>query len=145
MKYMVKLDPHKMRNILKAKGLSQVEVSEAIGKSKNYISVCIFNGEISMTALQLIGIKYGITEKDIAPEQKKEPERKDEASTVGFSMSLLVKPDRVRVGISHNGDEIYNAWSRINGDTETKLIQAISYAAHMCYKKAEQKELGDEQ
>lgn len=52
-----------------------------------------------------------------------------------------MKPDRVRVGISHNGEELYSAWSRVNGDTETNLMQAISYAAHMCYKKAEQKEL----
>lgn len=63
MKYMVKIDPQKMRNVLRDKGLSQVEVSGAIGKSKNYIAACIRNGEISATALQLIGIKYGITEK----------------------------------------------------------------------------------
>lgn len=141
MKYMVKINPQKMRNVLRDRGLTQTEVSEAIGKSKNYISVCTCYGEISATALQLIGIKYGITEKDIAPEKKKEPEQKPEAHSTGFSLSLLVKPDRVRVGISHNGEEIYSAWSRVNGDTETKLIQAISYAAHMLYKKAEQKEL----
>lgn len=41
------------------------------------------------------------------------------------------------------GIKIDGAYARINGDTETKLIQAISYAAHMCYKQAEQRELGD--
>lgn len=30
---------------------------------------------------------------------------------------------------------------RIKGKKEVDLIQAISYAAHMCYKQAEQKEL----
>ena len=144
MKYMVKIDPQKMRNVLRDKGLSKVEVSEAIGKSKNYISCCICNGEISATALQLIGIKYGIEERDIAPEKKKEPEKKTEAPSTGFSLGLLVKPDRVRVGISHNGEELYSAWSLVKGDTETKLILAISNAAHMFYKKAEQKELEGE-
>lgn len=141
MKYMVKIDPQKMRNVLRDKGLSQVEVSEAIGKSKNYISACICNGEISATALQLIGIKYGITERDVEQERKKEPEQKTQAPSAGFSLNLLVKPDRVRVGISHNGEELYSAWSLVKGETETKLMQAINYAAHMCYKKAEQKEL----
>ena len=143
MKYMVKIDPNKMRNVIRDRGLTQAEVSEAIGKSTNYISCCICNEAISATALQLIGVKYGITEKDIAPEKKKEPEKKaaSEASPTGFSLSLLVKPDRVRVGISHNGEELYGAWSFVKGDTEKNLIQAISYAAHMCYKKAEQREL----
>lgn len=143
MKYMVKIDPQKMRNVLRDRGLTQAEVSEAIGKSKNYISVCICNGEISTTALELIRIKFGIAVKDIAPEKKKEPEKKPDAeySLTGFSLSLLVKPDRVRVGISHNGEELYGAWSFVKGDAEKNLIQAISYAAHMCYKKAEQKEL----
>ena len=143
MKYMVKIDPQKMRNVLRDKGLSQVEVSEANGKSKNYISVCICNGEISTTALELIRIKYGISIKEISPEKKKEPEKKPESETspTGFSLSILVKPDRVRVGISHNGEELYSAWSLVKGETETKLMQAISYAAHMLYKKAEQKEL----
>lgn len=139
MKYMVKIDPQKMKNVLRDKGLSQVEVSGAIGKSKNYIAACIRNGEISATALQLIGIKYGITERDVAPERKKK--QKPEAPSSGFSLSLLVKPDRVRVGISHNGEELYGAWSFVKGDTEKNLIQAISYAVHMCYKKAEQREL----
>lgn len=141
MKYMVKIDPNKMRNVLRDRSLTQAEVSEAIGKGKNYISCCICTGAISTTALQLIGVKYGITEMDIAPEKKKEPEQKPEAPSTGFSLSLLVKPDRARFGISHNGEELYGAWSFVKGNTEKNLLQAISYAAHMCYKKAEQREL----
>lgn len=143
MKYMVKIDPNKMRNVLRDRGLTQAEVSEAIGKSTNYISCCLCNREISTMALELIRIKYGISIKEISPEKKKEPEKKpdEEDSPTGFSLSLLVRPDRVRVGISHNGEEIYSAWSVVKGDTEKNLIQAISYAAHMCYKKAEQREL----
>lgn len=136
MSYMVKIDPQKMRNFLRDNRLTQTEVSQAIGKSRNYLSVCLVNREISATALQLIGVKYGIREQDVAPES---PPGGD--APTGFSLSLLVKPDRVRVGVMHNGDEIYAAFARVNGNTELKLIQAISYAAHMCYKKAEQKEL----
>lgn len=85
--------------------------------------------------MQLLALKYGLDPKDVMerPHKAQEP--------TGFSLDLMVKPDRVRVAVMHNGNELYSAFSKINGDTETKLMQAISYAAHLCYKLAEQKEL----
>ena len=82
-----------------------------------------------------MALKYGLDPDSVTerPHKAQEP--------AGFSLDLMVKPDRVRVAIMHNGRELYSSFARINGDTETKLIQAISYAAHMCYKQAEQKEL----
>ena len=37
--------------------------------------------------------------------------------------------------------ELRSVYSRIKGDTELDLMQAISYAAHMLYKLAEQEAL----
>lgn len=139
MKYGIKIDGEKLKNALKKRGLTAKEVSESIGKNSNYITGCVCTGAISDAAMQLIEIKYQIPREEIKIIEK---ENLSNASP-GFSLNLVVKPDRVRVSINHNGKEIYGAYARINGDTETRLIQAISYAAHMCYKQAEQRELGD--
>lgn len=42
------------------------------------------------------------------------------------------------------GREICKAYSKVKGTRELDLMQAISYAAHMMYKFAEQKELDKE-
>lgn len=42
------------------------------------------------------------------------------------------------------GTEICKAYSKVKGTRELDLMQAISYAAHMMYKFAEQKELDKE-
>lgn len=41
--------------------------------------------------------------------------------------------------------EIYSAASKVKGTRELDLLQAVSYAAHMMYKFAEQKELNKEE
>ena len=139
MKYGIKIDGEKLKNALKKRGLTAKEVSGSIGKNSNYVIGCVCNGAISDAAMQLIEIKYHIPREEIEIRE----EKKQVSAEPGFSLNLVVKPDRVRVSINHNGKEIYGAYARINGDTETKLIQAISYAAHMCYKQAEQRELVD--
>ena len=139
MKYGIKIDGKKLKNALKKRGLTAKEVSESIGKSSNYITGCVCTGAISDAAMQLIEIKYHIPREEI----KITEEEKLSNASPGFSLNLVVKQDRVRISIHQNGKEIYGAYARINGDTETSLIQAISYAAHMCYKQAEQRELGD--
>lgn len=58
-----------------------------------------------------------------------------------YSIGLVVRPDRVRLTIRHEGQDILSAWSYIKGPDEADLMQAISYAAHLCYKLAEQNKL----
>lgn len=59
----------------------------------------------------------------------------------GYHLTLSVHPDKLRFGVSFGEEEIVYAWSQIRGDKELDLIKSISYAAHMCYKFAEQKTL----
>ena len=58
-----------------------------------------------------------------------------------YHLTLSVHPDRLRLGVSFGEEEMVYAWAKIFGDTELDLIKSISYAAHMCYKFAEQKTL----
>lgn len=133
--YMVKIDPNAFKAWVHDNGYRMRQLSMDLGKSENYLSGAIFRGEIASQTLQLLALKYGLDPKDVTERPHKAQE------LAGFSLDLMVKPDRVRVAIMHNGRELYSSFARINGDTETKLIQAISYAAHMCYKQAEQREL----
>lgn len=133
--YMVKIDPDAFKAWLQDNGHRMNQLSMDLGKSASYLSGAICRGEIASQTLQLLALKYGLDPKDVMerPHKAQEP--------TGFSLDLMVKPDRVRVAVMHNGNELYSAFAKINGETETKLMQAISYAAHLCYKLAEQKEL----
>lgn len=125
-----------LRGWLKSNNLSQTEVSRSLG-SDSIIANTLSRGWMSDTFFQLLTLKY-----NIAPallELKSGPAK---ALSVGYSASIQVQPDKVLFAIDYNGEEIYHAYSKIKGDSELDLIQAISYAAHMCYKMAEQRELG---
>lgn len=45
------------------------------------------------------------------------------------------------MALTFGDQELYAAWSRIKGNTELDLLQAVSYAAHLMYKLAEQQAL----
>lgn len=61
-----------------------------------------------------------------------------------YSLRLRVSPCRVILRMYFQDTEIYSAASKVKGTRELDLLQAVSYAAHMMYKFAEQKELNKE-
>jgi len=61
---------------------------------------------------------------------------------MGWQTRIKVKPDRLCMTVYFNGVPQVEGYSKIKGDKELDLMQAISYAAHMCYKIVEQKKLG---
>ena len=60
----------------------------------------------------------------------------------GWQTRIKVKPDRLTMTVYFNGVAVCEGHSRIKENKELALMQAISYAAHMCYKITEQKKLG---
>lgn len=121
-------------------------MSRKIGRSDSFISKSLGLGYMHENAFSHMCATFGVEESDMmAPDAVNQvtveaPIRASDHSAP-YSVDLTVKPDRVRVAVRHNGSEIYNAWSRIKSNSEVDLIQAISYAVHMCYKMAEQKSL----
>lgn len=132
--YTVKIDKQKMKEWIASTGMKAVHISRALGRSDNYISGVLCNGIMSYSSYRQLKTEFGITGDDLLEKTKEEP-------TPGYSLDIVVKPDRVKVTILYNGQELYSAFSRIKDNTELSLVQAISYATHMCYKLAEQKEL----
>lgn len=138
----VKIDRTALRAYLDEHGLTYKAAGELCMRSNSFVNNIFQKGTTSDTGYAALcngfGVPYGtFKEKEAEPVNAAEPE-------VGFTLSLQVKPDRVRVGVNFNGAEIYNGYSRVNGDTELDLMQAISYAAHMIYKFAEQRVLAEE-
>lgn len=64
------------------------------------------------------------------------------SAEIGWQTRIKVSPDRVCMAVYFNGVQVVEGWSRVKGNKELDLMQAISYAAHMCYKITEQKKLG---
>lgn len=132
----VKIDPQKFRDWCARNGKSFKQVSIEMGRYDSFISKVVTSGEFPARQFELFRTLYGIEAEAFAPEEA-------HAENGSYSLSLEVKPDRVRVGINFKGVEIFNAYAGIKGESEVNLIQAISYAAHMCYKMAEQKHFRD--
>lgn len=64
------------------------------------------------------------------------------SAEVGWQTRIKVNPGRVCMTVYFNGVPTVEGYSKIRGDKELDLMQAVSYAAHMCYKIVEQRKLG---
>lgn len=64
------------------------------------------------------------------------------SAETGWQTRIKVTPDEVCMMVYFNGVKTVEGWSKVKGDKELDLMQAISYAAHMCYKIVEQRKLG---
>lgn len=84
------------------------------------------------------------TPKPIAPEQTPTGAKTfipAPTAEVGWQTRIKTNPGRVCMTVYFNGVPVVEGLSRIKSNTELDLMQAISYAAHMCYKLTEQKKL----
>lgn len=64
------------------------------------------------------------------------------SAETGWQTRIEVKPDRLCMKVYFNGVQQVEGFSKIKENKELALMQAISYAAHMCYKIVEQRKLG---
>ena len=134
----VKIDAQKFRNWCAKNGKTFKQISTEMGRYDSFISKAVAAGELPARQFELFRTLYGVKPETFAPSEKTVDLSVSGKEGV-YSLSLDVKPDKVRVGINFQGVEIFGAYAGVKGDSETNLIQAISYAAHMCYKMAEQK------
>ena len=135
----VAIDPIKFRKWAKQRGLTLTQVSRDLGCGDSFISKALMSRELQIRKFELLQRIYAVSPDELSPDFVC-----DQAATGPWSLDLTVKPDRVRVSVRFNGAETFSGWSNIRGKTELDLMQAISYAAHMCYKQAEQKNLGEQ-
>lgn len=70
----------------------------------------------------------------LAIEQNPEP-------TPEWSAAIEVSGDRLKMTVSHNGEELVYGKSYVQDTDDLGMMQAISYAAHMCYKMVQQRSM----
>lgn len=127
-------------------GLSMKEVSHRIGRGDTYLSASIRRGVMSASAVPLLAKELDVPQKDLIlheEEQKTYCCAKDAVNK--YAAQIEVSKTKLHMTLLFGGRELYSAYSRIKGDSELDLMQAISYAAHLMYKLAEQEELKKDQ
>ena len=130
-----------IKHYIREKGMTQADVCRRIGRSSHVLCTC--TGDMAEYIYDLLIRELGA---ENGAFQKKEKEAPQEVNRVGelYTLGLDVSPERVVLHMYFQGTEIYKSAAKVKGTRELDLLQAISYAAHMMYKFAEQKELDKE-
>lgn len=134
----IKIDTEALREWEESRSESRKELAESIGRTASVFGNAYARGEMSEIVLSFLRKTYGLPDDAFLPKEKT-PVVQRGAST--YHLTISVHPDKLRLGISFGEEEMVYAWAKVFGDTELDLIKSISYAAHMCYKFAEQKAL----
>ena len=107
-------------------------MSREMGYNSNFLSISCGRDTINPAAAKLLETMFGI---DVTP-YIGAPAPKDE-----WRVDWDIGPLKLRVfaKILHNDEMVYYGYSRIKEPvTNMSILQAISYATHVVYKKAEQ-------
>lgn len=132
---MIKLDREKTKKFAKERGLKLDDIAYAIGRGTGYISSAFAKNGIPKATLDLLCRIYDVPQETFLPD----PEPVAPFSESGYTTEISVQDGKVHFIVRNNGEEVVSAFARIKNDTELAVMQAISYAAHMCYKFAQQK------
>lgn len=144
---MKKVDPAKLRAWMDKENITPAELSAYIGKSSYYIGNVIKHKEMPEAVFNLMCKLYGASPAELTPDPKPvitdppTPSKGD--SDIDCAVKMSVHGDRIRLTLMVNGQDDLVASAYIKGDGFLDLVKSFSYAAHMCYKLAEQRELND--
>lgn len=159
---MIDLDAKKLDAFLKGK--NQQEVSVSIGKNFNYMHSLRTRLRMPTATYRLLCRIYDLKEGDLQPDPpepelpaleveqltfipKTENKPKPKAKRECYWLDLADNGNHVVLRLMYGDDELFRAAAKVKGGEgadELNFIQAISYAAHMLYKFAEQKDLTSE-
>lgn len=134
----VMIDSACMKRKLCEAGFSMVQASCKIGKSSAYISNSLCSGEMNKTAFDLLCATFGFDPQDLIQKESSASNKK-ESFEAGYNIRMNVAPEILTLTLLFGDKVVYIARSKIKGNREIDLCQAISYAAHLIYKFSEQK------
>lgn len=144
---MKKFDPAKLRAWTAKENITPAELSAYIGKSSSYIGNVIKRREMPEAVFNLMCKLHGIFPAELTPDPKPvitdPPTPSKGESDIDCAVKMSVHGDRIRLTLMVNGQDDLVASAYIKGDGFLDLVKSFSYAAHMCYKLAEQRELND--
>ena len=137
----IKVDIPAIKKHIREHGMSQADVCRRIGRNSNFLFSC--TGDMADYTYDLLVRELGL-ENDAFQKKEDVQHTKSNSGAGLYTLGLDVSPEKVVLHMYFQGTEICKAYSKVKGTRELDLMQAISYAAHMMYKVAEQKELDKE-
>lgn len=137
--FMQKFNVQKAAAALEKSGMSSREVSGRMGRCNNYVTSALKKGVMPPAALSVFCDLVGVSVDDLTKAPPSPSVSRPAYQAHGITLD--VRKDKLRMALTFGDQELYAAWSRIKGDTELDLLQAVSYAAHLMYKLAEQQAL----
>ena len=117
------------------------QVSMDLGRSEAYLSGIVSRKKAPKSMLPILAQVLDIPVKRLTESQHPKSSLAPEQAAQRYHTEIQVWPDRLRMVLFFGDQELRSVYSKIKGDTELDLMQAISYAAHMLYKLAEQEAL----
>ena len=137
----IKVDIPAIKEYLRENGMMQVDVCRRIGRGPNFLCSC--TGDMAEYTYDLLIQVLGVEDGAFQKKEDVQPTKVNNGAGL-YTLGLDVSPEKVVLRMYFQGAEICKAYSKVKGTREVDLMQAISYAAHMMYKFAEQKELDKE-
>lgn len=137
----VNIDVPAMNKFFKANNVALTDLSKAMGFSHAWANSFLKVGRMTQPSYKLLCSTLSVPEGTFIKEEPIIAAIPVEEQAKGYSLSLDVSPDKVRMGIMFNGGELDSAFARIRGDNELALMEAISYAALRLYRNAEQRDI----
>ena len=135
----IQLDSNATRDAISESGKNFSQVSRDLGYSDAYVSYCIKAGRMKEAAAKLLCYQLNIPLSRI---QKKQATTPQTAASGSYTARIDVSGGKsLNMSLYFGGEKVCEAYSKIKGPEKLDLMQAISYAAHMMYKLAEQEEL----
>lgn len=112
-----------------------------LGKSEGWLYNVVKAEKMKENVYNLMLAIFDLPKGTFIKKKERKPEKKGADVIEGYQLTLDVRTDRLEVEMLYKGEKMYEAWAYIKGNTELDLVQAVSYAMHLIYKKAEQAEL----
>lgn len=144
---MVKINPEKLRFILetykKANHTTLSEMSTSLGRCDSYLNNVLHKGVCSSATMKMLNLLYGFRPEDYVWTVDDEAEEVEE-STDEWTVEWKVEPEKSRAlcRVRCGEEDIAYGYAKVKDPTSRlSIMQAISYAAHICYKKVEQMDL----
>lgn len=132
----ISINGKELRDFLKSNDLSLSQLSAFMNRSPSYISFVIRTGTMSDVAYDVMCKKLGVAPGTFRDQIDPAPM---------YRLSLTYSDSKVLVQLMRGEEVVSGAWAIVKEQSELGFIQAISYAAHMMYKFAQQDDLNKEE
>lgn len=134
----ISINGKELQDFLKKNDLTQTQLSAFMNRSPSYISFVIAKGTMSELSYDVMCKKLGV-----APGTFQNPSAAQPSDV--YRLNLVYSNSKVLVQLMRGEEVVSGAWAIVKEQSDLGFIQAISYAAHMMYKFAQQDDLNKEE